>query len=218
MGEWWDSLTTLNRAFYGAAAFFGVFFVWQMIAAFIGLGGAEDAADAADAADASDAADIDHDGMAGDFGQDADGDAIATVVAFNLVSIRSVLTFCTLFTLGTALYLDIDKRPGTAMGLSTIWGVVGMFCIAGLFYGLRKLTVTGTADLATCVGTHGSVYVTIPEGGVGEIRTMVSGSVTYVKARSGDGKAMPAGTQVRVSRRLDELTVEVEKVEAVDDV
>ena len=39
MGEWWNNLDALTRGFYSAAAFFSVFFIWQLIAALTGLAG-----------------------------------------------------------------------------------------------------------------------------------------------------------------------------------
>ena len=39
MGDWWQGLSGLNQAFYAAAAFFSAFFVWQFIAALMGMGG-----------------------------------------------------------------------------------------------------------------------------------------------------------------------------------
>jgi hypothetical protein len=220
MGEWWQSLSRLNQGFYAGAMFFSVFFVWQMIAAFIGLGGDEldaDAADAGDAADAADAAEADGDGTYARFEDGAEADAAETTLAFRLLSVRSILTFCTMFTWGTALYLNRQWSPGAAMGCSVVWGGAGMFAIALLFHGMRKLAVTGTANLSSCVGTRGTVYAEISEGGTGEARVTVSGVVTYVKARSAGGRPLKAGTPVRVTRRLDQVTIEVEPATEFDE-
>ena len=78
-------------------------------------------------------------------------------------------------------------------------------------YALRHLQETGTRRLVTCVGTPGTVYMDIPKGGTGKVRTVVSGSVAFVPARTAGGKALKAGTPVRVRRMLDASTVEVEE-------
>jgi hypothetical protein len=196
MVEWWESLTFLNQVFYGVAAFFSVFFVWQLIAALIGLGG--------EGGDLEEAGDVDAGGGA---------DVAESAASFKLLSIRSIITLFTLFTWGTALYLDSDVAISKAMGYSAIWGVAGMFAVALIFFAMRKLVETGTSDLSTCIGTPGTVYLDIPKDGPGEVRVTVSGVVSHVKARSTGGKGIKAGTPIRVVRRLNQTTVEVEPIE-----
>ena len=204
MGAWWNGLTYLNQIFYGAAAFFSVFFVWQLIAALTGLSGDEGDADAADAVD---------DATYDDFEGGAEADALETTVSFQILSIRSILTFFTLFCWGCALYLNQKTPIGTALIYSIIWGLAGMFSIAFIFYGLRRLTETGTMDLNTSIGKAGNVYLNIPAGGSGEIRVTVSGVLSHVKARAKGGKELKSGTPIKVIKRLNNTTVEVEPVE-----
>lgn len=196
--QWWNSLTTLNQTFYAAAAFFSIFFLWQLIAALVGLGGGE--------ADASDA------DVAGDVHDDFAAESAEAMDAFRLISIRSMISFLTLFTWGGALYLNWGMRPTTAIGYAVLWGLGGMFAVALILYGLRKLAQRGTSDLATCVGQRGIVYLDIPEDGAGEVRVPVSGILSHVRARTADGKSLKAGVAVRVVRRLDQTTVEVEPI------
>ena len=217
MSEWWAGLTALNKVFYYAAVFFGVLFLWQIIAALIGLG--EHEADADGGLEGHDAdVGVDHDvGMDHDvtydhFEHGAEADAVESAVAFRLLGVRSVITFFTLFTWGGAMYMDRGVGVTAALAYGTLWGLAGMFIIAGLFYGLRKLSETGTGDLGSCVGTRAVVYLHIPADGQGEIRAKVSGVMTHVKARGAAGAAIEAGRHVRVIRRLTEMTVEVEPI------
>ena len=73
--EWWGSLSVLNQWFFVAAGFFSVFFLWQLVSAFLGLS-------------------ADHDDLSTDAGTDAahhaPEDADATVMAFKLFSVRSI--------------------------------------------------------------------------------------------------------------------------------
>jgi hypothetical protein len=196
--EWWNSLTTLNQTFYAAAAFFSVFFLWQLIAAIVGLGSEE-----VDTADADVAGDVHHDFAA---------ESAEAMDAFRLISIRSMISFLTLFTWGGALYLNWGMRRTTAIGYAVLWGLGGMVTVALILYGLRKLAQRGTSDLATCVGERGTVYLDIPEDGAGEVRVPVSGMLSHVRARCAGGRPLKAGVAVRVVRRLDQTTVEVEPV------
>jgi len=201
MMNWWHSLTGVNRAFFSVAAFFSVFFIWQLLAAFLGLGND----------DCGDAGNVDVDGHGDAFEHGADVDSTATVVAFKLLSVRAIITFCTLFSWGCALYLNRGDSLTRAMGVSTIWGIAGMICVGLLLYMLPKLAHTGTRRIASAVGAQGTVYLDIPKGGTGEVRVAVSNVISCVKARAPGGKALKTGTVIVVKRALDETTVEVDE-------
>ena len=218
MMDWWSSLSATNQAFYVAAAFFSVFFVWQLVAVLMGMGG-DDGLEGHDGGDA----DFDH----GDGGlDDADGhdatahfkegaaeDASSTVSAFKLFSVRSIIAFCTLFSWAGSLYLQGGTELGTALIYALLWGLVAMFAISGVFSLLHKLTETGNVRLASAVGGRGTVYLDIPEGGTGEARVMVSNAVQVVKARAVAGAALSSGTPVVVTRVLGPAIVEVKALQ-----
>ena len=206
MSDWWSNMTQITKVFYGAAAFFSVFFVWQLIAAIMGLEGDDGGVEQADGADG----DVDH--TYDRFEQGAQSDAADTTASFKLLSIRSIITFFTLFTWGSALYLDRGDDLSKAMGVSAIWGLAGMLSVALIFWVMRKMTQSGTGELRTCVGTDGVVYIDIPEGGFGEIRVTVSNIVTHVKARALDGVSIAANTPVRVVRCMGKTTVAVDPI------
>jgi hypothetical protein len=203
MMTWWQSLSGLTQAMYGAALVVSAPFLWQLVAAFMGLGhdGADDlGAHDVGAADA-DAHDLPAEGVA---------DSIATVLAFKMLSVRALLTFFMLFFWGAALYLDRGVGLSRAFGLAVIWGVAGMASVGMLLHFLPRLAQTGTRDLAACVGSEGVVYLDIPAQGTGEVRVSVSGVVCYIKARGAAGAALKAGTPVTIRRRLGQTLLEVE--------
>ncbi len=131
-------------------------------------------------------------------------------MAFRLLSIRAIVTFCTLFTWGSALYLSRGESVVRSLGISTIWGLAGMGSVALLLSLLPKLAHTGTKRIATSLGAHGTVYLDIPEAGLGEVRIAVSDVISFVKARTHSGAAIKSGTPVVVTRILGPATVEVE--------
>ena len=210
MSAWWENLTALNRGFFCAAAFFSVFFLWQLIAALIGLD-----EEGGDDLDTDMDGDMDADG--GDFDGGSDADSSATVVAFKLLSIRALVTFCTLFTWGTALYLSRGEGIGRSMGVSAIWGLAGMASVALLLSLLPRLAHTGTKRIASSLGARGTVYLDIPADGEGEIRVAVSDVISYVKARSRSGTALKAGTPIQVTEILGQTTVEVDVVSKTEE-
>ena len=205
MQEWWADLAGITQFFYGMATFFSVFFLWQIIAAFMGLDGD----------------DMDLGGDAGDLDIDLDADApdeinlddvVESSQAFKVLSLRSIVTFFTLFSWASALFTADGMPVGKAMSIGSVWGVAGMLAIAGIFYFMGKLTETGTKDIATCRGQLGTVYLDIPAEGFGEIKIMVSDVPEHVKAKSMNGGALSAGTQIRVVRVFSQALVGVEKL------
>jgi len=216
MAAWWASLSSLNQTFYALAVFFSALFAWQLVSSFSALGETEAGIDDVDASvDDVDAPDA----VEGDAGvDDLDGDDFdqdsESVATFRLLSIRSILAFGTLFSWAGALYLQRSLFPGLALLRALLWGLAGMVTVALFFWLLPRLTEEGTANLDTAVGQVGTVYLDIPEDGAGQVKVLVSGTVSFVRARSRDGRYLPAGTGVRVIGRLDGSTIEVEPVEA----
>lgn len=204
-------MATMTQAFYIAASFFSIIFIWQFVASLIGLSGGDmdvdgavdadfdlDVGDAADAMDAADAADA--------------GDAIDSLDAFRLFSIRAILAFCTLFFWAGAMYLDQGEYKPLALSYAFGWGLAGWFVVTLLINWMRKLAESGNPRIASCVGTRGAVYMDIPADGIGKVRVTVTGVISMVDARSVGDEAISAGTPVEVLSKLDDSTVSVRAV------
>ncbi|MBM4354058.1 MAG: hypothetical protein FJ109_09735 [Deltaproteobacteria bacterium] len=67
--------------------------------------------------------------------------------------------------------------------------------------------------LSRAVGQEGTVYLNIPAGGTGEVRVLVGGVMNVLKARTADGKALSAGTAVKVIRVISAGLLEVVRSE-----
>lgn len=201
MNEWWDGLTRVNQGFYTAAIVFGVLFLWQLISALIGIDADGTDMDAPDDLDIGDG-----------FDAEADADAFESLSSFHLLSFRSIIAFFTLFTWGTSMYLQNSLLLPKAMGLGFLWGLTGMFLVAGLLFMLKKLSESGNKNMNSCIGTTGTVYLNIPEGGQGEVKVLVSNVSTHVKARGAGGKAIEANKTVKVIKRVGQDIFEVEEV------
>lgn len=193
---WWGSLQPLNQWFYVAAAFFSVFFLWQLVAAIAGLSGGGDL-------DSSAAPDWDH---------QTPHDATDSVATFKLVSVRSIVAFFTLFTWGGALYLNLQVPASRAVTYALLWGIAAMVLVSLALHMLRRMSAAGNIQPATCIGQTGTVYLDIPAGGEGEVRMLCSGVMTHFKARVAGGAAARAGAQVRVLRVSGANSLEVEPV------
>jgi membrane protein implicated in regulation of membrane protease activity len=208
MAAWWSDLGSATQAFYAAALFFSALFLWQLIAALMGLGGGEDFD-----VDAGDDADMDADVAAGEhpeFEHGADVDGTATMASFKLLSFRSILAFLMMFSWAGALYTHGGTSMGRSLGYALVLGLLMMAVVALLLFGLRRLAESGTPRIDTAVGTDGTVYLDIPADGMGEARVRVSGVLSHVRARGVGGQELKAGTPVRVTRVLGPRTIEVE--------
>jgi membrane protein implicated in regulation of membrane protease activity len=198
MENWWQSLTFVNKAFALAALFFSLMFLWQIIAMLLGMHGDSHMA-------------ADH----GDVGHDTSDSHADAGIAFTLISVRSVLAFGTLFFWAGTLYLMSGISFLAAVVYSFIWGLVAMVLVAYVVYKLVQLQEIGTASVWSAIGEEGVVYMNIPAGGTGKIRVMVSGVISYVNARSGEGDECVAGTKVRVVGVLDNNTLQVVAIEDI---
>ncbi|MDP6039737.1 MAG: hypothetical protein QGG64_14395 [Candidatus Latescibacteria bacterium] len=202
MQAWWIELAPLNQALYGVAIFFSLLFLWQFLTALIGLSGSVDG--------------MMHDDLnADDVGPDVDnGPHDHGLVAFKLLSIRSVIAFGMLFGWASALHLESGLEMEEAILRGFVWGAAGMALVAYFFYKVQQLTETHNRKLSSCIGNEGEVYIDIPENGAGQIRVMESGAVNYISARGRDGLSITHSTPVRVLRTLDITTVEVEAIQS----
>ncbi|MDQ7784529.1 MAG: hypothetical protein RDU20_16710 [Desulfomonilaceae bacterium] len=216
MDVWWEGLTLLTKAFAVAALFCSVLFLWQIVSILIGFdseghthaahGGVDHAVGGA-----TDGSHANHGHAAADHARhDLGGQA-----AFTLVSVRSVIAFATLFTWAGTLYLMSGTSVLLSLVYSLVWGGAAMFAVSYLVYKLVQLQETGNVSLWSSIGEEGSVYMNIPAGGTGKVRVLVGGVMGYVNARTPGDVALTEGTKVRVTRVIDDNTVEVVSLENV---
>lgn len=199
---WWASLGALNQIFYGVAAFFSTLFLWQFVAALLGLSGSVDGVGSDDVS-------------AGDAGPEVDDSFHDHGGAtFKLLSVRALIAFGMLFGWAGGLYLEEGVPLEDALARAFVWGSAGLILVAFFFYKVQQLSESGNRKLTSCVGHEGEVYIGIPQDGTGQIRVLESGAVNYVSARGIDGVAIANKTPVRVLRTIDLTTVEVEPVQS----
>ncbi len=201
MESWWQHLTSLNKAFCVSALFFTLLFLWQLVGMLLGVDA--DSHGAGWHVPTHDAPhDFDHDGQQG-----------SENVAFSLISVRSALAFGMMFSWAGSLYLMGGTAPVWAVLFSLLWGIAGMFAVSYLVFCLLKLQETVKVSLWSAVGEKGTVYMNVPENGVGKVRVMVGGAISFVNARSVGGEPLTAGTNVKVVDVVDDHTIAVQATE-----
>lgn len=141
---------------------------------------------------------VDTDGdISGDIGtgvDHADSD-----LGFRLLSLHGLSAFFMMFGLvGLALYRQ--SRVGAILALvgAVVAGILAVWVIGKIFRGAIHLQSNGTLKTAEAVGCTGTVYLTIPEGGVGRVSLNFHNRLREFDAKEQSGAKVPTGVPVRV--------------------
>ena len=162
-------------------------------------------------------------GADGDLGDSADGgldlgesDSAAGSISdggFKLFSLQGITGFFMMFglvglTLARAGVHDIlTALAGLAAGGLT------MVIVAAIFMGMRRLQSEGTLRISNAVGKEGTVYLTIPENGSGQVSVVVQGGLRQFEAVSASRERIPTGEKIRVVRVVSSNILVVERIQ-----
>lgn len=132
-------------------------------------------------------------------------------VSFKLLSVQGLTSFFMMFGLvGLALlkanlHVLITILGGAIAGLITV-GTTGV-----IFSQMKRLQTEGTIKIQNTVGSEGTVYLTIPKNGTGQVQVIVQGSLKIFDAVSSNKNQIATGEKVRVSGVASGNTLIVEK-------
>jgi hypothetical protein len=140
-----------------------------------------------------------------DFGHDFDHDLSHGGPGF--FSTRVLSVFVTAF----GGFGAISVYTGYGILLSSFFGFVGGVVLASVIYFFARFlfsqqasSTTSTADL---VGRTAEVTVSIPSGGVGQVRCLVGESMMDKIARSRDGSAIPSHSLVKIEEIIGDSAI-----------
>jgi hypothetical protein len=77
---------------------------------------------------------------------------------------------------------------------------------------MGKLQSSGTIDIKNAIGQQGTVYLTIPATGSGQVSVAVQGSLKIFDAVSEGNKKIPTGEKIKVINVIDNKTLVVTKL------
>jgi hypothetical protein len=183
-------LTWIEIIYWAATIIGGTLFVLRLIMMFMGTSAGEDALDSA--IETSHPADTD--------------------LGFKLMSIQGLTSFFMMFGLvGLALLraslpVLVTVLGGIIAGLATV-AVTGL-----IFSQMKKLQTDGTIQIENTVGKDGSVYLTVPQNGTGQVQIIVQGSLKIFDAMSNNKSRIATGEKVRVVGVASGNTLIVEKI------
>ncbi|HKJ37919.1 MAG TPA: hypothetical protein VJ972_04030 [Anaerolineales bacterium] len=176
----------------------GTLFILRTLMMFAGGGLSDDALDTAMDTD------IHIDSDASDH---ADADS-----SFKLLSLQGLTAFFMMFGLvGLALLRAglpalLTVLGGALAGALTVW-VIGI-----VFTQMKRLQSDGTINLDNAIGTEGTIYLSIPKNGTGQVQIVTQGSLKVFDARSNNKVPLHTGNKVRVIGVANSNTLIVEKV------
>lgn len=189
--EWWDHLSSIQRALWAIGTFSSVLLVLQLSLAFLGLehhfGFAHDAPDQ----DAANASGTSHDGQPG-------GHHVPMLRYF---TIRDAVAFLTGVGWGGLMLISW----GLPEWLAVLGGLTIGFSFAAvvvlLMWLLSSLASSGSINLRNAIDRQGEVTLSIPAHGAGCGKMMLSiqGRTVEIEAYT-PGNAISRGTRVRVIR------------------
>ncbi|MBU1169529.1 MAG: NfeD family protein [Proteobacteria bacterium] len=155
-------------------------------------------------------------GTDGDMGVDGHGSVDAhhadSDLGFKFLSIHGLSTFLMMFGLmGLALYRQSQVGAFFALGGASVAGIAAVWVIGKLFQGAARLQSSGTLETKDAVGSTGTVYLTIPEKGVGRVNISFLGRLREFDAMEINGDVLATGSPVRVVKVNSSILV-VEKI------
>lgn len=147
----------------------------------------------------------------GDFDADVSGDHTDADVSFKLISIQGLTSFFMMFGL-----VGLALLKANVPVLLTVFGgmIAGLITVAitGLVFSqMKRLQTEGTIDIQTTIGTEGSVYLTIPKNGTGQVQLIAQGSLKIFDAVSNNKTVIATGEKIHVLGVTSGNTLIVEK-------
>jgi len=182
---------SLEMFFLASAIIGGILFFVRLIMFFLGAG---DGADLADELDTS-------------------FDAGDSEGGFKFISFQGVAGFFLMFGLVGLAILSGGASSLAALGGAAGSGLVTLFIVALLFNSIRKLQSDGTLRLENAIGKEGTVYLTIPAEGSGQVRVAVQGGLKIFDAISTNQERIPTGENVRVVKVVSGNVLVVERAD-----
>ena len=184
-------LTFIEIIYWASTIIGGTLFLLRLMMLFIGGDTGEDVADSA---------------------LDAAGEHLDADISFKLLSVQGLTSFFMMFGLvGLALL-----RAGVAVLLTVLGGMIaGLVTVAVtgvIFSQMKRLQTEGTIHIQNTIGTQGSIYLTIPKNGTGQVQIIAQGSLQIFDAVSSNKNTIATGEKVQVIGVAAGNTLIVEKL------
>jgi hypothetical protein len=193
VAEWWATLESSEKVFWGIALIFTVLFFIQFVLSLVGFDFSADS-----------------DGADSPQGYHLDGD-------FALLSTRSIIAFFTFFGWTGVLILHKGGSVWAAILGSALAGLAAMLLVAWLFWLFAKLTQSGNADIYQSLFHTAEVYIPIPgfRKGSGKVLIELNGGIREIEAIT-EGEPIQTGAKVKIVEIIDQHILVVYPIDTFD--
>ena len=118
---------------------------------------------------------------------------------FQLFSLYGLSSFLMMFGLvGLALYRQSNVGMPFSIAGAVVAGLISVWVIGKIFKNAIRLQSSGTIQTSDAVGCSGTVYLTIPQKGIGRITLNIRNHSREFDATSANGEKIATGTPIRV--------------------
>lgn len=202
MAEFFTTMTTIEIIFSICAVFGSLFFILRGISVLFGFAGS-------DGADGSGALDTDG-GPDMSMLQDLDGNGIPDLLETDALpvkyknrliefSLQNISAFFMMFGLiGLAMMKSSGFGAIPAILAGFVGGVVMAWVLTKVTRSLMYLKSSGNKVISSSIGKIGTVYLSIPANGTGQVQVEVSGRLEVCDAVSADNEDIKSGTEIQV--------------------
>jgi len=153
---------------------------------------------------------VDTDVHTGDF--DISGDHADADISFKLLSVQGLTSFFMMFGLVGLALLRANLHVLITIVGGMLAGLVMVAVTGVIFSQMKRLQTDGTINIQNTVGADGTVYLTIPRNGTGQVQVIAQGSLKIFDAVSSGRNQINTGTKVRVTGVASGNTLIVEKL------
>jgi hypothetical protein len=183
----------------------GTIIVCQFLMLVLGLGGHHDFG--------GHGGDLDGGGADHDFGGSGDHDVhhgSEPSRFLSLLSFRALSAAVAFFGLAGSAALSRGLEPTAALGIALLAGTFALFLVSWLMRLLSRFNIDGTARIERSVGSHGTVYLSIPgkRTGAGKVHISMQNRTLEYKAVT-SREDLPTGSKIVVVSVVSGDTVEV---------
>ena len=189
-------LSLIEVIYWASTIIGGTLFILRLGMMLIGGGLSDDALDSA-----IDGGDVN---AAGDH---ADADA-----SFKLLSVQGLTSFFLMFGLVGLALLRANLHELITIAGGILAGLAMVAITGVVFSQMKRLQTDGTVKIENTIGSDGTVYLTIPRNGTGQVQVIVQGSLKIFDAVSANKNQIATGEKVRVTGVASGNTLIVEKL------
>lgn len=132
---------------------------------------------------------------------------------FQFISLQGVAGFFMMFGLVGLAMLSSNVSAWISLAGAIVAGMVTLLLVGLIFQTMRRMQSDGTLRIANAIGEEGTVYLTIPEQGTGQVQVTVQGGLKIFNAVSTNHQRLPTGTSIRVVAIVSGNMLKVEQVD-----